>query len=96
VRGRDLTFERGLVAEHAKRLERVRRKAHWDRSLGEGDRRARIGRDIDAAIVGELGIEDRGDAPEEGPARVGGELAEGYLAGRIATQKALLLRKRLA
>ena len=45
--------------------------------------KATIGRDIDAAIVGELGIEDRGDAPEEGPAGVGGELAEGDLAGRI-------------
>jgi hypothetical protein len=47
------------------------------------DRGARIVGDIDAAIVGELGIEDRGDATEKRPTRVGRELAEGDLAGRL-------------
>ena len=49
----------------------------------ESGRGARIVRDIDAAIVGELETEDRGDAPEKAPTGVGGELAEGDFAGRF-------------
>src|SRR5262245_20434511 len=83
VRGRDLTGQLGAVTEHAERLKRFRREAHRDRGLGESDSGARIVGDIDAAIVGELGTEDRGDASEKGPTRVGGELAEGDFAGRL-------------
>ena len=93
VRGGDLTLQRPAIAEHAERLERVGREAHRHRRLGEGDDLARIVRDIDAAIVGELGIEDRGDAAEQSATGVGGELGIGYLAGRLRRAERLALEK---
>ena len=95
VRGRDLSLQRPAIAEHAKSFQRVGREAHRHRRLGEGDRLLRIIGNIDAAIVGELGIEDRGDAPEQRAAGIGGELGIGNLTGlgggpkRVALEKAI-------
>ncbi len=52
-----------------------------------------IAHDIDVAIVGELGIEDRGDAAEQGAAGVGGELGVGDLAGLLRGGERLALEE---
>ena len=93
VRGGDLTAQSPAIAEHAKRLERVGREAHRYRGLGECDDFARIAGDVDAAIVGELRIEDRGDAAEQRAAGIGGELGVGDLAGRLGRAEGFALEE---
>jgi hypothetical protein len=95
VRGRDLAGKRLAIGEDAECLEGRRRKANWHQRLGEGDRLARVVRDIDVAIVGRLRREHRSHAAEQCAARVGREFAVGDLAGffrggeRLALEEAV-------
>ena len=77
----------GRVGEDTERGEGVGREAHRHRGLGQRNGFAGVAHDIDVAIVGELWIEEGGDAAKESAAGIGGELGVSDLAGFLRGAK---------
>jgi hypothetical protein len=76
VGGRELPLQGISIVHNPHSLQRVGVKLDGKRGFGQGQEAVGDSGDIDARIVRYFGDEQRLDAPEEGAARVGGELRE--------------------